>query len=82
MTKIELFTDSVLLKKVEATKGEFEVTGGDPTSPVYEVAFSGPEAPVKPGDTVILKPGSYDNNVIDGVTYLFAEGSQIAGKVL
>jgi hypothetical protein len=82
MTKIEMLADNLLLKKVEAKKSEFEVTGAvEANSPLYEVAFSGPEAPAKPGDTVIVKPGSYDNQVIDGVTYLFAEGFQVAGKV-
>lgn len=82
MTKIVMLADNLLLKKQEAKKMAFEVTGAtDPLTPLYDVAFAGPEAPAKAGETVILKPGSYDNQVIDGVTYLFAEGHQVAGKV-
>ena len=83
MVKIEMLGDNLLLVKQEPKRAsEFE-TGGDeqPHAPLYMVHFAGPDAPVKQDDVVILKPGAYENNVIDGITYLFAEGPQIAGKV-
>lgn len=79
--KIEMLDNNILLIKQEIKKSEFEVTGDvDRNMPLYRVAVCGPNAPVKVGDIVIMKPMSYENIMIDGQTYLFAEGTQIAGR--
>jgi hypothetical protein len=85
--KITMFGTCVLLKKIELNKSEFELTGdAEGRTPLYEVAHkdtaaNGGSGIFAAGDTVLLKPGHYENIVIDGVTYLFAEDSQVAGKV-
>lgn len=91
MGNIELQAGCLLLKKVVQAKSEFVVTGAvDPNTPLYEVAFTGdntngihgPLGKSGKPSVVILKPGSYENMVIDGVTYLYAEISQIAGRIV
>lgn len=82
MTKITLLGDSLLLKKIEVKSNPFDAVGAAGKDiAMFTVCFAGPSAPVKAKDTVILKPGDYNNQIIEGKTYLFAEGSQIAGKV-
>ena len=82
MIKIELLADNLLLKKVEEAKSKFEVTGPtDPGTPLFIVSHAGPDAPAAVGDTVILLPATYLNQIIEGVTYLSATGKDIVGKV-
>ena len=81
MAKIQLTGNYLLLQKKDIKQSEYEITGGDPTTPIYEIKHGGPDVSLDDGDTVILRPGSYDNINIDGNIYVFAEGDDVAGKV-
>lgn len=79
MMKIEMQDDCFLLKKVEVKQSEYAVAGDvDSQGSLYEIVYAWDHTA---GDIVILKPGSYSNLTIDGATYVFAEESDIAGKV-
>lgn len=86
MMKIEMRAECLLLKKVEVKQSEYAVAGDvDSQGSLYEIAhapnYTARNADFFAGDIVILKPGSYSNQSIDGTTYVFAEESDIAGKV-
>ena len=82
MSKINMLGDNLLLTKVEVKTSEFDGVGAaNSAGSLFTVAFAGPDAPAKRGETVFLKPGVYDQQVIEGEVYTFAEGQYVAGKV-
>ncbi len=82
--KLILTTDCLLLQRLEAAKSEFETSEPDPVGAVFEIKFAGKPYKVeavpgeyKPGQRVLLKPGTYENINYAGKDYVYAEMSQV-----
>lgn len=73
--------DFLLLKQVEQeSKSEFIQSGGEQqATPVFQVARRGPDSMLVEGDKyVVLRPGHYDDIVIENERYTFAEDKDVA----
>lgn len=80
ITQIKMLGDNLLVLPIELEAPSEFAHAGQNEGTVYEVAHAGPDSTFKHGDLVILKPGPYDQLVVNGEIFIPVSDSEIIGK--